>query len=250
MKTLNLILLAFGLMLTVNLQAQTAEEIVANYIETIGGAEKLGAITSTRSTGKIALGQMQLPVTMIQTNGKVMAKAEFQGMTFYQGVYDGETMWSTNQMTMAPEKATSEDTANYALEMNDFPDPLYNYKEKGYVIELIGSETMEGTDTFKVKVVKEPVTVDGVQKDNVAYYYFEKDNFVPIAIESEVNSGPLKGQTAITKLSDYQEVDGVYFPFAILETVKGSPDGQQITLEKVEINPKVDETIFVFPKQN
>ena len=47
------------------------------------------------------------------------------------------------------------------LESKDFPDAFFNYKEKGYTIELLGKEDLEGTETFKIKLTKTPMTVDG-----------------------------------------------------------------------------------------
>lgn len=249
MKTFKALVLVVAIAFALPTTAQTADEIIDNYLETIGGKENLMNIEAMKSTGKINFQGMQLPITMVQAENKMLMKANFQGMDFYQAVYDGETLWKTNQMTMAAEKNTAEETANFALDMNDFPDAFVNYKDKGYTVELLGSEEMEGTDTFKIKLTKEPVMVDGKEQESVSYYYFEKDNFVPIAIESSIMQGPMKGQVALSKLSDYQEVDGLFFPFSIEETIKGSPQGQQIVIESIEINPTIDASIFAYPEK-
>lgn len=249
MKTFKALVLVVAIAFALPTTAQTADEIIDNYLETIGGEENLMNIEAMKSTGKINFQGMQLPVEMVQSGNKLMSKANFQGMDFYQAVYDGETLWKTNQMTMAAEEFTAEETANFALDMNDFPDALVNYKDKGYTVELIGSEEMEGTDTFKIKLTKEPLMIDGKEQESVSFYYFEKENFVPIAIESTIMQGPGKGQISITKLSDYQEVDGIYFPFSTEQTVKGQPGGMQITLETIILNPTIDDTIFAFPEK-
>ena len=51
-----------------------------------------------------------------------------------------------------------------------------------------------------------------------------------------------------TKMSDYQEVDGLYFPFSITQGVKDGA-GQPITIDKIELNPTVDDAVFEFPKE-
>jgi len=229
--------------------AQTADEILANYFENTGGLEKWKSVTSIKYEGSINFQGMDLPIEMVQmSNGKSLMKADFQGQTFYQNVYDGETLWGTNQMTMAAEKSDAEATANYKNDTNDFPDPLLDYASKGHQVELIGSETVEGTETFKIKLTKEPIMVDGKEEQDITFYYFDTENFVPIVIEKEMKGGPMAGMVGQTKMSDYQEVDGLYFPFAITEGAKGQPGGQQITIKTIVVNPEIDESVFAFPE--
>ncbi len=228
--------------------AQTADEILANYFENTGGLDNWKKVEAIQFQGSVNFQGMELPIEMVQKkDGKSMMKADFQGMTFYQGVYDGETLWSTNQMTMAAEKSDAEATANHKLETNDFPDPFLGYKEKGYTVELIGKETVDGAETFKIKLVKEPIMVDGKEEQDVTFYYFDTENFVPIVVEKEIKGGPGAGMVGQTKMSDYQEVDGLYFPFSITEGAKGQPGGQEITIKSITLNPTVDDTVFAFP---
>jgi hypothetical protein len=106
---------------------------------------------------------------------------------------------------------------------------------------MMGKETKEGTETFKIKLTQTPIMVDSVEEPNVSYYYFDTENYVPIVTESEIKSGPMKGQMNVSTMSDYQEVDGLYFPFAL------SMAGQGIQLKDVILNPEVDSAIFAFP---
>mgnify|MGYP000426680581 FL=1 len=50
------------------------------------------------------------------------------------------------------------------------------------------------------------------------------------------------------KFSDYQEVDGMYFPFSLTQGVKDG-GGQPITMDKIELNPTVDPSAFKFPEE-
>ena len=151
-------------------------------------------------------------------------------------------------MTMKAEKSDAEATANFKLNTNDFPDSFIDYKEKGYTVELLGNETIDGTDTFKIKLTKEPITVDGNQEEDVSFYYFDTDNFVPIAVQSEVKTGQAKGMVQEVTFSDYQEVDGLYFPFSMTQGVKGQP-GSPLTIESIVLNPTVEASAFAFPDE-
>ncbi|MEB8329151.1 outer membrane lipoprotein-sorting protein [Flavobacteriaceae bacterium KMM 6897] len=249
MKTLKISIAALLFSFLAPVQAQTADEILANYFENIGGLEKIKSIKGVKMTAKVSQGGMEIPLEILQLNdGRQMTVINFQGKEIKQGVFDGNVLWSHNFMTMKAEKSDAEATANFKLNSNDFPDSFIDYKEKGYTVELMGKETMDGAETFKIKLVKEPVMIDGNQEDDVSFYYFDTENFVPIAVQSEVKSGPGKGMTSEVTMSDYQEVEGIYFPFSMTQGVKGQP-GSPLTIESIVLNPSVEEGAFAFPDE-
>jgi hypothetical protein len=224
--------------------AQNADEIISKYITTIGGAEKLKSVKSLKMEMITNAQGMEIPVEMAQkTGGSMYIKINLQGKEITQVGYDGNEAWTTNFMTMKAEKMDAESTENMKLNNADFPEALLDYKTKGYAAEFVGKETKEGTECFKVKFTKKPVTVAGVKMDDVMYYYFDTDNSLVIAMENEIREGPSKGQKSLTTMSDYQEVDGLFFPFAI------NQGGQDLKVKKIEINPTVDAKAFAFPTE-
>lgn len=238
----SLLILSFVLLIT-PMTAQTADEILDNYFENTGGVDAWNTLEGIHIKGSVDAQGMTIPVDIIQTkDGKQLVKINIQGQDITQIAFDGETMWTTNMMTMAAEKSTAEDTENMKNQTGDFPSPFYNYKEKGYTIELLGKETKEGTETFKLKLTQKPMMVDGVETPNVSFHYFETENFVPIASESEIPSGPMKGQMSLNTMSDYQEVDGLFFPFDM------GMMGQSLIVKEIIINPELDMAAFKFPE--
>lgn len=249
MKIFKLLFMVFIVSLSTQVNAQTADEIIANYFENTGGIDNWKKIKGIKMYAKINQGGMEIPLEIIQLkNGNQMTVINFQGKKIMQGVFDGETLWSTNFMTQKAEKSDKEATDNMKLEMNDFLDPFIYYKENGYTVELLGKETIDGAETFKIKLTKEPVTVDGKKEDNISFYYFDTENFVPIVVHTEIRTGPMKGKMSESKFSDYQEVGDIYFPFSLTQGLKGQP-GQAIVIEKVELNPTIDPKDFKFPEE-
>ena len=247
MKKILLFVLAVSASITVN--SQTADEIITNYFENTGGMENWGKLEGIQMSAKVNQGGMEIPLEITQLkNGNQMTVINFQGLELKQGVFDGEVLWSTNFQTQKAEKSDQESTDNMKLEAKDFPDAFYNYREKGYTVELLGKEDLEGTETFKIKLNKKPMTVDGKEVENSSVYFFDAENFVPIVIHSEIRRGPNKGMTSEIKLSDYQEVDGLYFPFSMIQGIKDGI-GQPITMEKIELNPTLDASAFKFPEE-
>jgi hypothetical protein len=230
-------------------KAQTADEIIDTYFENIGGIENFKNLKGIKMIAKINQQGMEIPLEIIQLkDGRQMTIINFQGKQIMQGVYDGETLWSHNFMTMKAEKSDAESTQNFKLNTNDFPDSFVDYKEKGYTVELMGNETIDGTETFKIKLVKEPITVDGNEEEDVSYYFFDTENFVPIAVQSEIKSGQAKGMIQEITMSDYQEIDGLYFPFSMTQGIKDGASSP-LSIESIELNPEVDEATFAFPKE-
>jgi len=248
MKKITLLFLAICASFTIN--AQTADEILTTYFENIGGLEKLKEIEGVKMTASAKQGAMDIPIEIVQLKGaKQYVKISLQGKELMQGVFDGETLWGHNFLTMKAEKSDAEATANLKLDKNDFLDPFIDYKEKGYTVEYLGKETIDGAETFKIKLTKEPVTIDGKEEESISFYYFDTENYVPIVVHSEIKSGPMKGKMSESKLSDYQEVDGIYFPFSLTQGLKGQPGGQTMTITKIELNPTIDDSVFKFPKE-
>jgi hypothetical protein len=50
-----------------------------------------------------------------------------------------------------------------------------------------------------------------------------------------------------TLLGDYEQVNGVYYPFAVDSGQKGSQFHTRITVEKVEVNVPLDGARFAMP---
>ncbi len=231
-------------------QAQTADEIIEKYFENTGGKAKWEALQGAKFTAKLKFGAMELPMTMIQLkDGRQTSTAVVQGMEFRQQVFDGTSLWGTNQMTMKPEKSDAEATENFkTTNLGEFPSPFLDYKKKGFKVEFLGKETIDGAETFKLKLTKKPIKVDGKETENVEFYYFDSENYVPLVVESEVKAGPNKGIVGQSKFSDYQDASGLLFPFTLTSGAKGQPGGQTVIFTAIELNPKVEAATFAFPE--
>jgi hypothetical protein len=248
MKMLNRLFVLVTLICSYTINAQTVDEIIDNYFENTGGVENWEKIEGVKMSAKVNQGGMEIPIEIVQLkSGKMMTTINFQGQSIKQGVFDGEVLWSTNFMTQKAEKSDEESTNMIKNEMNQFPDPFLNYKEKGFTAELVGTETVDGSETFKIKLTTTPNIIEGKEVPSIAYYFFDNENFVPIQVHEEITVGPGKGMVSEIKLSDYQEAGDIYMPFSMTQGVKGQP-GAPITMDSIEVNPTVDDSEFTFPE--
>ncbi|HJN53450.1 MAG TPA: outer membrane lipoprotein-sorting protein [Flavobacteriaceae bacterium] len=248
MKMLSRLFVLVTLICSYTINAQTVDEIIDNYFENTGGVENWEKIEGIKMSAKVNQGGMEIPIEIVQLkSGKMMTTINFQGQSIKQGVFDGEVLWSSNFMTQKAEKSDEESTNMVKNEMNQFPDPFLNYKEKGFTAELVGTETVDGAETFKIKLTTTPNIIEGKEVPSVAYYFFDNENFVPIQVHEEITVGPGKGMVSEIKMSDYQEAGDVYMPYSMTQGVKGQP-GAPITMDKIEVNPTVDDSEFTFPE--
>ena len=72
---------------------------------------------------------------------------------------------------------------------------------------------------------------------------------MPIAVQQEIKSGQAKGMISEVTFSDYQEVEGLYFPFSMQQGIKDQPGSQTITITEIALNGELDTSMFAFPKE-
>jgi len=239
----SLLTLAGLAVLAAPLQAQTTDEIIAKYLTNVGGMDKIQAVTTLRRTGKVVLGG-GFEAGVIQESkrpNKLRQEFVFQGMTGVNA-YDGKTGWKIEpwQGKKDPE-ALSEEEMKQIVEDADFDEALVNYRQKGNKVEFAGTEQVEGTDVYKLKVT--------LASGDLRYYYMDTDYYVPIKIDIK---RMIRGaeQEFETTLGDYKAVAGWYLAYSIETTRKGSEDTQKITFDKIEANVPVDDGRFAKPGRN
>lgn len=218
---------------------QTADEIITKYIDRTGGIEAWSEVNATKIKATFTQGDQSVPMYIYNTrSGKQAVVFEYNKKKVTQMAFDGATMWTTNFLTMEPEISSDDMRKNMLLKRNDFPSPLLHYRENGYKAEYISTVAKNGIVAFKIKLTQEPKFVNGEEVPNESFYYFDAQNYYPIAIETTQ-----LGQPVSIIMTNYQEVEGLYFPFTI------SQGGQPIEVKEIIINPEIDYNIFSFPEK-
>lgn len=239
MKRFFYLALACALLLPVASLSQNVDEIIARNAQARGGIEKLRAMKSLRITARLSQGSFR--ATFRQENkrsDKVREETIIQGMAQVQA-YDGKSAWQINPFggRRDPELMSRDDTR--ALILDADPDGLLiDYKEKGHKAELVGRDPVEGTDCYKIKLI--------LKDGDVRYYYLDADSYLEIKMETQ---STVRGavQFTDTMLGDYEQVDGIYFPFSVEQAETGTEKWLRLTVEKIEVNPPLDDSVFSLP---
>ena len=215
----------------------SADEIVAKYVKTIGGMDKIDAIKTLKKTGKFTGGGGFEAKVVEESKRPDLVRQEFflQGMVGITA-YDGKQGWKIEPWQGKKDvEPLGEEELKQVIEDSDFDGPLVRYKEKGNTVELAGTEPVEGTDAYKLKVTS--------KAGDVRYYFMDTDYFVPIKIETKrmVRGAERESETS---LGDYKEVAGVYMPHSFESGAKGSANRSKVVYDKVEANTPLDDSLF------
>jgi outer membrane lipoprotein-sorting protein len=232
--------LTFFLLLPFLVAAQTADDIVAKVFAARGGLDKIRSVNAQRITGRIAFGEVSGPfVVELKRPLKMHMQVTVQNMTMVR-VYDGKSSgWANNPFDgkMNPDEMTEEELKNINEE-SDFDGPLLDYQQKGNQVELLGKDKVKGKDAWRLKLT--------TKNGGVRYYFYDTDSFLLVKWEGKRKYA---GQElpVQTYFSDYRDVNGLKFPFELDSGSSEADITQKITIEKVELNPQINDAEFTKP---
>ena len=221
--------------------AQNVDEIVAKHITAMGGADKLSKLKSVKINGEMNVMNMEIPVvtTIVQDRG-FRSETTVQGQTIVQ-VIDKDKGWSINPMAGQTKPTALPEEVVKSLSAETDLTGLYNYKEKGQTLTLDGEDDLAGAKVFKVTVNLK----NGGKRTN----YISKDTYYILKVVAFMNVNGQDVQSTNNQ-SDFRQVDGVTYPFTSEVETSAMPGASMaMKIKSLQVNPKIDESIFVMPKE-
>ena len=187
----------------------------------------------------------EFPVEMYEkAPNKVKMVVTVQGTQLIPQAYDGVDAWALNPFAGGKDPVKLDEEQSKELRDEEFEDDFIDYKKKGHEVTLDGTEEIDGVKCYKLKLVRNK---NNPKEDITEIHYFDAENFVPIVQATYIRTGPAKGQEVRTYLSDYQEVEGLMFPFSMEQKV----NGQTAMKDHIGENPiewHLDDLHFCLPK--
>jgi hypothetical protein len=246
-RTLLLAMFQFALLSGIQLgcaakaAGQTADEIVAKVLTARGGLEKAKAVQSERITGTLYFNpELYGPfLAEFKRPGKMHNEVTIQNKTIVRSFNGKDVGWVINPFVgkEAPEPMSADEVKDVSNEA-DFDGPLVDAKAKGNTIELIGMAKVEGRDAYVLKVMHK----DG----QVSSYFFDKETFLLVKW-SGIDNINGEAVTRETLFKDYRDVGGLKFAFELVSNTPGTDVTQRIVVEKIEIDPSIDDARFGKP---
>lgn len=217
--------------------ALTAEELIAKNLAAHGGMAALDAIKNVKASGKLTFGGGDFSIELamsqvIERPAQMRFEATFQGMTMVQA-YDGKEAWmiSPFQGRKDPQRMSADEAKGNKLQA-DIEGVLVNAKAKGYQIDYIGMEDVDGTNAHKLRVK--------LNETDTRLVFLDPDHFLEIRYEDRFQ---VRGSEVVSKtdIGDYEKVAGWYMPFYF------EASGQKISIDTIEANVAVTPGQFGFP---
>jgi outer membrane lipoprotein-sorting protein len=222
----------------------SAEQIVERNIVARGGLAAWHRVHALRVSGRMDIGgrkSMEVPFrSEMKRPRKVRFELDFQGQKAVQ-TYDGVHGWKMRPYLGRndAEPFTPQEQQSAAQEQ-ELDGPLIDYRTKGTKVALEGTEAVEGHDAYKLKLTLK----DGsVRRD-----WIDAKSFLEVKIEGEPRrlDGRLHGVEITYR--DYRSVSGLMIPHVLETAVQGVKGTRKMTVETVEVNPKIDDSAFLKPQ--
>ena len=216
----------------------TVGEILAKYVQAIGGKQANEKIKSRMAKGTVEVLPMGIKGTFENYSAapnKSMAKVTVAGIGDLVEGFDGTTAWSINPIQGNREKQ-GEELAQ--ARVNNYFNRETNLAKLYPKLELKGIEKVGEGDAY---------VVVGTPDNNLPPDTFYFDTKSGLLVRQDTTTiapeGKMPGKTF---LEDYREVDGVKIPF---KTRTVSPENEVITtFTEVKNNVAVESSKFVKPK--
>lgn len=209
----------------------TAVTVLNNYIDAIGGLEKIGEIESvTMKMEASVMGQnMNISVSKSAPNMS-MTEVSVGGNVMQKQVFDGTKGQSAGMQ--GNKTVTGEEAEDMAISSAIIPEMMM--LEKKIKMELSSVEQINGKDAYGVEVTMPS------GKKAIRYYDAESGLFIK---ESNTVETPNGSMTLSTDVVEYGEFEGVKFPVAIKQPINAQMK-MDVKVTDVVINGEIDESMF------
>ena len=225
------------------LQAQSVDDIVASNLKSKGGVAKIKATNTVRMTGSVLARDMNGrdlsgTMTIVAKRPNLMRRDVTVNGQKITNAFDGTSLWI--EVGTMPAQELPGTQAAYARQDAEFDSVFLDYKEKGYVIELVGKEKLDGADVYRLKVAKQGAP----PRD----YYLDALTGLEKRIMVSVQSPDGAQVTSVTEFSDYRTVEGCQVPF-VLKQRQNDKLISTTTLDQIEFNVPIDDSYFRMPSK-
>ena len=240
----------------------TAEQVIEKNVAARGGLQAWRGVQTLSMSGKMDAGgnesptrqaqgvrtggvqlpkrpaeQAQLPFRMeLKRTRKSRLELDFSGQTAVQ-VYDGSNGWKLRPFLNRHEVEpfTPDEMKAVALQ-SDLDGPLMDYAAKGTKVELEGTEKVEGNDTYRLKLT--------FRNGQAQHLWVNAKTFLETKIEGTPRRLDGKYHSVEVYYRDYRPTSGLTMPYVMETKVQGVKQTEKIEIEKVSVNPQVEDSRF------
>lgn len=231
----------FVLFVSINLSAQTAEDIIAASKK----AMNYDAIKNFKSM--VILGSQFMPAAgqdiemtyKLKRPEKVYVEMKVMGMELIQA-YNGKKGWMINPMSGSNSaKNVPEEAKEQFLQIYDFLEsPLNKYGEEGYKYEYDSTETIEEKTYNKIKLTDKDGDIHQLYFDALTNWFYK--------LKTKIKNEEGEEKTVEIVYEEKTKVKGAILPQVIEIKIDGET-GQVMRFDEYQIDVEIDDKIFEKP---
>lgn len=208
------------------LPEKTPQEIINDYIDAIGGEQKISGIKTITLVMEADIQGMKIE---IDTN------RDMEGLRLMQQmVVDGNVMQKTvvkdneGYMSMMGQiKPLSEDELA-TLKTNIYAFPEMHYKDMGFSVTRGENATINGEEAYELIVINSA----GLESKE----YFSISTGLKLKMAAEVAGDII--------FDDYEEVEGILFPMKVTISNPMLPVPMETRVVSIQVNERLDDSLF------
>jgi len=221
--------------------AETVDEVVGQYLQARGGAERLRGVRTLRMSGSVSLPGIEAPLVLeLKRPDKVRTEFTVEGRQSLRA-YDGRQAWLLPPVPGAPPQPVPPDQAAELKAQADVDlSPLVDSEAKGFTVELSGREALPGGEAWKL------VVSGGAEPPRTLFV--DVGSHLVVRTE-EVRTLEGKEVRFATEVGDYRPVDGLFYPHRLRSGPADAPETwQTVEIDRIDVNPPLDDARFSPPK--
>jgi hypothetical protein len=207
-------------------EANDPKEVIARYIEAVGGKENVAKIKNSIMTMEAEMQGMSIQIKGIsdQENGRLLQETLVMGNVASRTVLaNGKgKITAMGQENDIPEEMLS------MMKAQTYVFPEEHYEDMGYSLELQGTEDLDGEEAYRL-VITAPNDLKTVE-------YYSVSSGLKLRTSSDA--------TGDITYSDYKEIDGVKFPMRMSISNPMMPSALETKVVSIAFNQELSDEDF------
>ncbi|OFX85920.1 MAG: hypothetical protein A2W99_17085 [Bacteroidetes bacterium GWF2_33_16] len=207
----------------------TAEKVIENYIEAIGGKDSLENVETIIQKANTSMNGMTISmVTYKKAPNKFTMEVFMNSNLLNKQSFDGEK--GKMKGFQGEKEITGEELEE--LKIESIINQELKYQELGISLTLDGVEKINGEDAYKIAVIK--------PNNKKSYDFYSIETGLKILTRQTIVA-PQGEFVQSQSYSDYREINGVKYPFIISAS---GIQNMELVIESIEVNTEIKDEVF------
>jgi hypothetical protein len=223
-------------------QPLTVDDVIERNTRAMGGAAAIEAIHSIEINLHITDPGFEVDgIYHAARPGRMRIDVQGGGKHIFTEAFDGQNGWQWNgkgnQEPASPKAAAA---LHHGIELPGKLFGLHELKQRGYQIELVGREKVDGTDYYVLRLTLSDGYTTTLYVDPQSWLIARRRDVRPLHVDVDPTPTTIEQRS-----SDFREVAGVRFAFASTEIdLKTGKELERAKINHIQVNPPLDESIF------